>query len=101
MVREIFESGRPLTYIRSSEEQRVGRVLREVAGKPIWTWSMTEGMRLDGQAAESGTEDARGALDFIIAHQGAGYFPTERFSRAAAGIRGDPAAAAGCPRCLR
>ena len=31
-VREIFESGRPLTYIRSSEEQRVARVLREVAG---------------------------------------------------------------------
>ena len=25
-VREIFESGRPLTYIRSSEEQRVARV---------------------------------------------------------------------------
>ena len=30
MVREIFESGRPITYIRSSEEQRVARVLREV-----------------------------------------------------------------------
>ena len=29
-LREIFQSGRPLTYIRSSEEQRVGRVLREV-----------------------------------------------------------------------
>ncbi len=30
-VREIFESGRPLTYILSSEEQRVARVLKEVA----------------------------------------------------------------------
>src|ERR1017187_2912549 len=79
MVREIFESGRPLTYIRSSEEQRVGRVLREVAGKPIWTWSMTEGMRLDGQTAESGTEDARGALDFIAAHHGAAIFHLKDF----------------------
>ena len=30
MLREVFESGRPLTYIRSAEEQRVGNVLREV-----------------------------------------------------------------------
>ena len=29
-IREVFESGRPLTYIRSAEEQRVARVLREV-----------------------------------------------------------------------
>jgi hypothetical protein len=78
MVREIFESGRPLTYIRSSEEQRVGRVLREVGGA-IWTWSMTEGMRRDGQAAEAGTETARGALDFIIAHQGAAIFQLKDF----------------------
>jgi hypothetical protein len=27
-IRDIFASGRPLTYIRSSEEQRVRRVLR-------------------------------------------------------------------------
>ena len=31
MIREAFESGRPLTYVRSSEEQRVASVLREVA----------------------------------------------------------------------
>ena len=30
-IREVFESGRPLTYVRTSEEQRVGRVLREVS----------------------------------------------------------------------
>ena len=52
MVREIFESGHPLTYIRSAEEQRVGRVLREAGRRlidsapvPVWTWSLTEGMR--------------------------------------------------------
>ena len=86
MVREIFESGRPLTYIRSPEEQRVGRVLREVGGRlaeanpvPVWTWSQTEGMRRADQGAESGTETARGALDFIIAHQGAAIFQLKDF----------------------
>ena len=79
MLREIFESGRPLTYIRSSEEQRVGRVLREVAGKRIWTWSATEGMRLDGEAAERGGESPRSALDFIIAHKGPAIFQLKDF----------------------
>src|SRR5579863_9348224 len=69
-IREIFESGRPLTYILSPEEQRVARVLKEVAGRllslPIWTWSLTEGMRRDGGAPVAGTESPRGALDFIL-----------------------------------
>ncbi|HTP88273.1 MAG TPA: AAA family ATPase [Bryobacteraceae bacterium] len=72
MLREIFESGRPLTYIRSTEEQRIARVLREVAGrlgakKPlsVWTWSLTEGLRCDGGALEDGADDPRAALDFI------------------------------------
>src|ERR1700733_6155430 len=77
-VREIFESGRPLTYIRSSEEQRVARILQEVSHNlrgstalPIWTWSLTEGMHREGEAATAaGTETPRGLLDFIIAHQG-------------------------------
>jgi len=72
MLREIFESGRPLTYIRSSEEQRVAKVLREVGeGLPasVWTWSLTEGLHADGGPPEAGTHTARGALDFIVAHQ--------------------------------
>src|SRR5580698_8186123 len=78
-VREVFESGRPLTYIRSAEEQRAGRVLREVAvglsssvPSPVWTWSLTEGMARDGEPCEPGAQTPRGALDFIIAHNGAG-----------------------------
>src|SRR5664279_5145509 len=46
ILREVFESGRPLTYVRTSEEIRAGRVLREVglrlfapAPVPVWTWS--------------------------------------------------------------
>jgi SpoVK/Ycf46/Vps4 family AAA+-type ATPase len=71
MVREIFESGRPLTYIRTSEEQRVARVLSEIASAmrslPVWTWSLTEGMRGPDGTAEAGTENPRAVLDFILA----------------------------------
>ena len=86
-LREVFESGRPLTYVRSSEEQRAGSVLREVGRRllapatvPVWTWSLTQGMHRDGQAAEAGTLDARGALDFIAAHHGAGDLPPQGLS---------------------
>src|ERR1700689_903862 len=90
-VREIFESGRPLTYIRSSEEQRVARVLKEVSQNlrgtsplPIWTWSLTEGMRREGEAspvasATAAAGDPRGLLDFIIAHPGAAIFHLKDF----------------------
>jgi adenylate kinase family enzyme len=79
IVREVFESGRPLIYIRTAEEQRVGRVLSEVArGRPVWTWSLTEGMLRDGKS-EPGTAAPRAALDFIAAHQGAGIFHLKDF----------------------
>lgn len=86
MIREVFESGRPLTFIRSAEEQRIGRVLREVGralfgSTPahVWTWSLTEGMQGEGKGAEPGTQAARGALDFITAHQGAAIFHLKDF----------------------
>src|ERR1700690_3480303 len=64
-VRDIFLSGRPLTYIRSAEEQRVALILREVAASgsdsiPIWTWSLTEGLR--SETAVAGAETPRGVL---------------------------------------
>ena len=75
ILREAFESGRPLTYVRTSEEQRAASVLREVGLRlfaptpvPVWTWSLTEGMRRDGRTVEVGTLDPRGVLDFIDAH---------------------------------
>ena len=77
-IREIFESGRPLMYIQSSEEERVSRVLREL-GAPVWTWSLTEGLRRDSDPAEPGTADPRRALDFIIAHQGSAIFHLKDF----------------------
>src|SRR3984885_281449 len=86
-VREIFESGRSLTYIRSSEEQRVARVLHEVAralgSLPVWTWSSTEGMRRAGEAATTpGAETPRRLLDFIIAYQGSAIFHLKDFHEA-------------------
>ena len=86
MIREVFESGRPLTYVRSAEEQRIARVLAEVGIRllasgpvPVWTWSLTEGMRRGSEPAEAGTETPRGVLDFIIAHQGAAIFHLKDF----------------------
>jgi SpoVK/Ycf46/Vps4 family AAA+-type ATPase len=80
-----FQSGRPLTYIRTVEEQRVARVLREVAlglfasPVPIWTWSLTDGLRRDREAAEAGTQAPRIALDFIAAYNGAAIFHLKDF----------------------
>ncbi len=86
MLREIFESGRPITYVRSAEEQRVGSVLREVglrlfapAPVPVWTWSLTEGMQCAGDGSLAGTGDPRAALDFIVAHAEAGIFHLKDF----------------------
>src|SRR3954447_15197129 len=82
-IRDAMETGRPLVYIRSSEEQRVARVLAEVSRRsgdvPVWTWSLTEGLRRDGCPAEPGTADARKVLDFIIGHGEAAIFHLEDF----------------------
>ncbi len=85
-VREIFASGRPLTYIRSDEEHRVASVLRDVSARlrgaftvPVWTWSLTEGMHRDGQPAEPAAATPRGALDFIASHPGPAIFHLKDF----------------------
>ena len=86
LIREVFESGRPLTYIRSSEEQRVGSVLREVAGNwrhkqkvIVYTWSCTKGMGTEDHPHEPGTEVPRAALEFIQAHPGPAIFHLKDF----------------------
>jgi SpoVK/Ycf46/Vps4 family AAA+-type ATPase len=86
MVREVFASGRPVMYIRSAEEQRVARALREVglglfsSGPiPVWTWSLTEGLRREDEPAQAGAATARAALDFIAAHTEPGIFHLKDF----------------------
>src|SRR5579885_1671067 len=84
-LREIFQSGRPLIYIRSAEEQRVAKVLREAGASfdtaplPVWTWSLTEGLRhRDGEAPGRASEP-REALEFIAAHQEPAIFHLKDF----------------------
>ncbi len=81
-LREIFESGRPLTYVRSAEEQRVGNVLDAVGqslspSTPVWTWTLTEGLHHDDEPSAS--LSPAGVLDFIVAHQGSGIFHLKDF----------------------
>jgi ATPase family protein associated with various cellular activities (AAA) len=96
-LRALFASGRPLLYIVSAEEQRVGRLLRAAARQffqgpvPLWTWSLTEGMRC-GDDAPPGedTTDARAALDFIARFKGPAVFHLKDFHeplRESAGVR--------------
>jgi hypothetical protein len=84
MIREVFESGRPLSYICTSEEQRVGRVLGEVGqlaspSLAVWTWSLTEGLRRGDEPAQAGTEAPRAAMDFISAHSDPAIFHLKDF----------------------
>ena len=83
-LREIFDSGRPLTYIRSSEEQRVARVLREVSAhsasaRPSGPGASPKACAATATAAQAGTLAPRGALDFIAAHAGPGIFHLKDF----------------------
>lgn len=86
VLREIIESGRTIAYIQSSEEQRVGQLLRDAAGGffeapiPVWTWSLTQGLRCsDGSVAEGETRNPRAALDFIADYPGAALFHLKDF----------------------
>jgi len=85
-LRDIFQSGRPLTYVRTTEEQRVSNILREVSDRldrlgefPVFSWSLTEGMHQEGEAPQPGAETARGALDFIISYDGPAIFHLRDF----------------------
>ncbi|MEJ7607232.1 MAG: AAA family ATPase, partial [Bryobacteraceae bacterium] len=71
MLRGIFDSGRPLVYVQSAEEDRIGRVLREI-GIPVFTWSLTEGL-------EGEVQSPRAVLDHIGDHSGAAIFHLKDF----------------------
>jgi len=77
-IREILDSGRPLVYIRTPEEQRVAQLLATM-GPPLWTWCLTEGMARAGEAVQAATQTPRAALDFIVAHEGKAIFHLKDF----------------------
>jgi len=84
-LREVIESGRPLTYIQSSEEMRIDSLLKTVAQRlfqpaaTIWTWTLTEGLHRSDGTAIDGTEVPRAALDFIAAQPGPAIFLLKDF----------------------
>ena len=108
MLMEIFESGRPLVYVRSAEEDRVADLLRNAGRQlcpskplPVWTWSLTEGLSTYGREAQAGdhylgnaaearAHDPREALDIIATHSDPAIFHLKDFHeplRDSAGVR--------------
>ena len=80
-----MQSGRPLTYILTSEEQRAGDVLREVGAAlsfPVHTWTLTQGLLLDGQAPQPNSHSPRALLDFIAAYPQPAIFHLKDFHEA-------------------
>src|ERR1051325_9441556 len=79
-LHDIVQSGRPLAYVRSAEEQRITALLREAATvffsppAPLWIWTLTEGMRRDGGKPDGKVIAPGPALDFVAAHDGPGIF---------------------------
>ena len=75
-----------MTYIKSAEEQRVARVLEEVATRgralPVWTWSLTEGVSGPDKVRQPDIQTPRAALDFVIDHPGAAIFHLKDFHEA-------------------
>jgi SpoVK/Ycf46/Vps4 family AAA+-type ATPase len=82
-IREIFESGRPMVYVRTAEEQRVARALEHVAltlsadPVPIFTWTLTEGMA--GEYVPGTIITPREVLDFIANYDSPAIFHLKDF----------------------
>jgi AAA+ superfamily predicted ATPase len=87
-LREIVESRRPLAYVRSAEEERITALLRAGAKTlftppaPLWTWTLTEGMRRDGKDGAAKPLAPRAALDFVASHEGPAIFLLKDFHEA-------------------
>jgi SpoVK/Ycf46/Vps4 family AAA+-type ATPase len=79
-LRDIVVSGRPLIWVRTSEEGRLLGLLRVIAEQcfatpvPVWTWSLTEGLHRDGEPPEPTPRSPRATLDAIAASPEPGVF---------------------------
>lgn len=90
-IRELLLTGWPVSFIRTTEEERVSRILAGIAptlpgfenAGALWSWSLTEGLKKNGDSeAQPGTESAKGALDFIVAYPKPGLFQLKDFHHA-------------------
>jgi len=74
-IKDLIDAGRPLVYLKSPEEDRIHHLIEQVAATlfsppvPVYTWTVTEGMRGPDHAVVPGTLEPRGALDHIVAHE--------------------------------
>jgi AAA+ superfamily predicted ATPase len=84
----LLAAGRPLIYIVCAEERRVAGLLEHAAAHafaapvPLWSWSLTTGMRTLSGERRVDADDPRAALDFIVAHDGAAVFHLKDFHEA-------------------
>ena len=84
-LKELIDSGRPLIYIHSPEENRVEQVAAEAGQRlfaqpvPVFTWTVTDGLRGPDGAVIPDTTDPRTALDRALAHDGPGLFVLRDF----------------------
>lgn len=64
----LLVSRHPLIVAEMRDEERFMALLREaarLAGSGVWTWSATQGLARDGNAAQMGTADCGKALAFV------------------------------------
>ena len=83
---DAFRSGRPICYVCSPEERRVASLVgqmaeqHEGAAPPIFSWSLTQGMRDAAGTALAGEDAAPlAALNFIADHPGPAFFHLKDF----------------------
>jgi len=91
-LKEMFQGGRPLIFVCTPEEGRVGMLLRDISenlfrnGIPVWSWSLTSGLASsDGRTAQELSPKA--VLDFIGSHSQPGIFQLKDFHQF---MRDDP-----------
>jgi SpoVK/Ycf46/Vps4 family AAA+-type ATPase len=85
VLRDIVESGRPLAYFRTAEEHRILELLRDTAQThftppaPLFVWTLTEGLRRDGDAGPGEALGPRAVLDAIIGSKEPGVYLLKDF----------------------
>lgn len=83
-LKEMFQGGRPLIFVRTAEESRVRSLLQEVSGRlcpggmPVWSWSLTLGL-VDSDGKPVDKLGPQAVLDFIAFHAGPGIFQLKDF----------------------
>lgn len=84
-LRNMITAGRPLIFLQTPEEERVTRLLVELArdtgsgALDFFVWSMTDGLTHEGKPTKSQPDGAKGVLDFVLGHKGRAIFLLEDF----------------------